>query len=351
MLIASPIPRVPPVTSATRAMSSSLSFLFSEAEPCPRGRGLSPSARHTSRRPCRPRCTASPIPYARPACPSRAATSPAPGARRPDRVPDRDRATIHVHPRRIPARDPCSPRMPAPRTPRSPPPGRGPRASTPPVPTPCATRGSARCPITAGSTPTVAKLAIRASGVSPRRFASAADITTSAAAPSFSPLAFPAVTVPSLLNAGRSLAIISAVLSWRIYSSSLTTMSPLRPLIVTGVISSLNRPLFCARHSPCVGYATANASCCSRVDLELRCHVLGRRAHVVAVERVPQPVLDHRVDQASGRPSSCPAAEIRRMRRLAHALLPARDDNRTLARSGFAARRAPPSAARCRRPG
>ena len=52
-------------------------------------------------------------------------------------------------------------------------------------------------PISAGSTPAVAKLAMRASGVSPRRCASAPLITTNAAAPSLMPLALPAVTVPS----------------------------------------------------------------------------------------------------------------------------------------------------------
>ena len=75
-------------------------------------------------------------------------------------------------------------------------------------------------PITAGSTPAVAKLAIRASGLRPRRSASLALITTSAAAPSLMPLALPAVTVPSLEKAGRSLAMVSGEASWRMYSSS-----------------------------------------------------------------------------------------------------------------------------------
>ena len=75
-------------------------------------------------------------------------------------------------------------------------------------------------PITAGSTPTVAHDAIRASGSSPRRRASsAAVISTVTAAPSLSPDALPAVTVPSLLNAGRSLASVSAVVPALMYSS------------------------------------------------------------------------------------------------------------------------------------
>ncbi len=48
--------------------------------------------------------------------------------------------------------------------------------------------------------------AMRASGVMPRFVASSADISTRAAAPSLMPDALPAVTVPSLSKAGRSLA-------------------------------------------------------------------------------------------------------------------------------------------------
>ena len=87
---------------------------------------------------------------------------------------------------------------------------------------------------------------MRASGVMPRRFASAADITTSAAAPSLMPLALPAVTVPSLEKAGRSLAMVSARCPGRMIRPRSTTMSPLRPFTVTGAISSLNRPAFIA---------------------------------------------------------------------------------------------------------
>ena len=90
------------------------------------------------------------------------------------------------------------------------------------------------------------------------------DITTKAEAPSLIPLAFPAVTVPSLVNAGRSLAIPSMLESWRIYSSSDTTVSPRRPFTVTAAISSRNRPAFCAADA-LVWLANANSSCSSRV--------------------------------------------------------------------------------------
>ena len=57
------------------------------------------------------------------------------------------------------------------------------------------------------------------------------------------PEALPAVTVPpSRRKAGRSLCNVSIVVSGFGYSSVSTTVSPLRPLIVTTVISSLNLP-------------------------------------------------------------------------------------------------------------
>src|SRR6266545_2449776 len=57
-------------------------------------------------------------------------------------------------------------------------------------------------PMIFGSTPAVAHDAMRASGVTPRRLASDAFMTTNAAAPSLRPDALPAVTVP-VLGKGR----------------------------------------------------------------------------------------------------------------------------------------------------
>jgi len=53
------------------------------------------------------------------------------------------------------------------------------------------------------------------------------------------------------------------------YSSSLTTTSPLRVFTVTGAISSLKRPAFCAALAFCWD-ARANASCSSRVIWKAR---------------------------------------------------------------------------------
>src|SRR5665213_1370231 len=109
-------------------------------------------------------------------------------------------------------------------------------------------------PMIAGSTPAVAQETMRASGVTPRRAASATDISTRAAAPSLMPEALPAVTVPSLAKAGRSFASTSSVVPARGYSSVSTIWSPFRVLMVMGTISSLKRPASIA----------ATARCCER---------------------------------------------------------------------------------------
>jgi len=81
--------------------------------------------------------------------------------------------------------------------------------------------GTGPAPMMAGSTPTTAQSTSRASGVTPARRAAAALATTSAAAPSVTPLELPAVTLPwpSLRNAGLRLASFSAVICGRGNSS------------------------------------------------------------------------------------------------------------------------------------
>ena len=64
--------------------------------------------------------------------------------------------------------------------------------------------------MTIGSTPTVAEARIRARGRRPSATAFAAEVITSAAAPSLMPEALPAVTVPSFLNARRWLSSANA---------------------------------------------------------------------------------------------------------------------------------------------
>ena len=84
-------------------------------------------------------------------------------------------------------------------------------ATSRPSSAPCGSPGSGPVPMIAGSTPAVAQETMRASGFSPRFSASAAVISTTAAAPSLMPEALPAVTVPFLSKAGRSFASTSTV--------------------------------------------------------------------------------------------------------------------------------------------
>jgi hypothetical protein len=85
----------------------------------------------------------------------------------------------------------------------------------------------------------------RASTVAPRRLASSALISTTAAAPSLSDDALPAVIVPSLAKAGRRPPSFSMLP--RPGSSSLsTTVSPPLLAIFTAAISPANRPSFWA---------------------------------------------------------------------------------------------------------
>ena len=75
--------------------------------------------------------------------------------------------------------------------------------------------GTGPMPISAGSTPTVAQCVSRASGVRPWVRTPCADASSSAAAPSTMPDAFPAVTQPFLLKAAGSFASPSSVESGR----------------------------------------------------------------------------------------------------------------------------------------
>ena len=79
--------------------------------------------------------------------------------------------------------------------------------------------------------------------VRPLAFASLSRINTRAAAPSEMEDAFAAVTVPSFAKAGRNVGIFSGR-AFLGCSSSETTVSPLRVLIVTGAISASNAPDF-----------------------------------------------------------------------------------------------------------
>src|SRR4030095_8911475 len=61
-------------------------------------------------------------------------------------------------------------------------------------------------------------------------------------------------------------------------------------------------------------------------DLPLARHIFGGVAHVVAVEGIPQPVLDHGVDELHVAHLGA-LAQMSAVRRLAHALLAAGNDD------------------------
>jgi hypothetical protein len=116
-----------------------------------------------------------------------------------------------------------------------------------------------------GSRPDVAWATMRARGVRPSAFAVSAEVTTRAAAPSLTPGALPAVTVPPSRKAGLSRASASSDVSSRGDSSTANiTGSPFFDGIGTGRISSLNLPALMAAMA-LRWLSRANASCCSRV--------------------------------------------------------------------------------------
>ena len=132
--------------------------------------------------------------------------------------------------------------------------------------------GTGPMPIVRGSTPATAVETMRAIGVNPCALAPSSEQTNNAAAPSLSPDELPAVTepLPSVRNAGFSLASPSAVESARMNSSVVTCLgSPFFCGIATGTISSPNRPAsraaaaFCCDRSANASWSARLMPCCS----------------------------------------------------------------------------------------
>jgi hypothetical protein len=88
----------------------------------------------------------------------------------------------------------------------------------------------------------------------------------------------------------------------------------------------LETPAFCA-FSALFWLATANSSCCARLMPYLLRDVLRRGAHVVLVVDVPQAVDDHRVDELGVAHAEAVARAEQHVRRRAHVLLAAGDDD------------------------
>ena len=121
-------------------------------------------------------------------------------------------------------------------------------------------------PITRGATPAVASPRMRARGTRPKRFALSSSAIRSAAAPSFTPDALPAVTLPSGRTTPFSFASASMLVSRGCSSCDTTIGSPFFCAIVTATISCANVPSAFARAAFC-WLRTANASWSARLTL------------------------------------------------------------------------------------
>ncbi len=115
-----------------------------------------------------------------------------------------------------------------------------------------------------GSSPASANCTMRARGVRPSRAAASSLVTSTAAAPSLICDEFPAVTNPSGLNAGLSVASRSRVVSGRMPSSAVIGRDFPSTTIGTGTSSRSKRASAVARAARCCD-SSANASSCSRV--------------------------------------------------------------------------------------
>src|SRR5439155_1037738 len=93
-----------------------------------------------------------------------------------------------------------------------------------------------------GSCANCACATIRARAVAPNSRARSADATITAAPPSLSFEAFPAVTVPPGLKDGCSFASASRLVSRGVSSLRTTLTTPFRPATSTGTISASNAP-------------------------------------------------------------------------------------------------------------
>ena len=123
------------------------------------------------------------------------------------------------------------------------------------------TAGIGPRPMISGRIAATEEATMRARGFRPRFAAFSADITSTAAAPSLSGHALPAVTVPSGAKAGLSSASFSIVVPGRGPSSRLTSAPS---GVVTGTISRSKWPLSRAATARFCE-VTAHSSCASRL--------------------------------------------------------------------------------------
>ena len=130
-------------------------------------------------------------------------------------------------------------------------------------------------PMISGLRPVTPLATMRANGVMPSALALVSLITMTAAAPSLSGQALPAVTVPPSRKTGLRLARPSRVVPARGPSSLVTTVPSAR---VTGMISRSKKPFSCDCHGPGLRQDGELVHLTPGDLFELG-HVLGRLAH------------------------------------------------------------------------
>ena len=132
-------------------------------------------------------------------------------------------------------------------------------------------------------------------GLMPSSFAFSLDMSTTAAAASLRPEAFPAVTVPSFLKAVPSFAIFSRDVSMGRSSVSNRMGSPFFWGMTTGTISGFAPPFLDGLARPLMAHE-AELVLLLAGDAELLGDVLRGHSHVVAVKDLPDAVKDHEID-------------------------------------------------------
>ncbi len=154
-----------------------------------------------------------------------------------------------------------------------------------------------------------------------RALAADSRISTSADAPSEIDDELAAVTVPSLVNAGCMPGILltshlNGVSSWS------TTVSPLRVLTVTGVISDANAPDATACSERFTD-SVAKASCICARETVLRRGRIREAAHGLAVERTLQAVVEHVIENLAVTHAITATRLEQQVGRVGHGLEPA----------------------------
>ena len=167
---------------------------------------------------------------------------------------------------------------------------------------------------------------MRASGARPSDLARSAAITTSAEAPSLTPGALPAVTVPSFLNAGFSAAERLRRSCRRESTSSrsndervafLLRNRDRQDLVGEVAVGGRARRLLMAARGVLVLRGAADV-------VVLGDHLAGV-AHVALLERAPEAVVDHRVDDLAVAHAQAVAHARQQVRAVAHRLHAAGD--------------------------